>query len=878
METLGPGVRSGHTMDIYNDTLYVFGGRARESSSRLHDPKTFSTYRSAEGIVEFSAYNDKHVAACLNDLGLQEHNESSEAFKACYSVTVSEYRNDLWMYRLNCSRTGDAACVSTSTTGADWMNGGWQAIMPGAPLGGCINYAEEKVCSHPQERTEHVGVVITEEEPVPNALTGDLSTPPAHLIVYGGYAQLCGDLCSDIWDFPISACAANPDECHWVQIGDMGRRGPGKRTRAAHTAVGSSRLVLFGGQRLWHGFSAENSVVNNWDVVAPSDSDEFSTALPYGGFLDDLWVFTWRPDGAWGGNYNGTTNSGYGQETKGGVETKNPAFRELSMGEPIRPTQCSGGSVVGCSRVGAWQQVLPREECHATPGLLWTQRNDITCTVVWPARRAAAALASRGEELFLHGGYSVATFPYPHPLGRGYQAGTGAKAQDSAAHAGILPHQSVNHFRSDLWRFSWLTGLWHEIVPDTGDDVPAARRSHSLVVAASRLLILFGGFSKNSLYSDMWFFNLTEDKWLEKKIFPYPQFVPNCTSDVILNVTDGTERVVGAKSVQSQPTRGKQIDGLFGRSNKHVFIPQGRRRALGWDGCRDRADGRADLGVVLSYDRPQQRAAHAAVWSSSWNMLLVFGGDRLPIEQASSGLTTWPTEVAGDLWTWQTNACPLNCSDHGACLWGFCHCKDGYYGDDCSNSTCPGDYCRYDSFSHVQTCSHCCAAPYQHTDADVYVPGLRKVPCDETHVGEMNGICDGFGACVCAPPFLGDECSIKNCKNDCTNPSRGHCLLEYPVSRCECIWPYTGDACEEILCLNNCSYPHGTCNRTSGECTCQSINSPYSRNIPWAAFEGLDCSYVPAFAGAEGKGARSAAMIIAFFLLTFFAVAVLGLN
>lgn len=851
-ETLGPGVRSGHTMELYNDTLYVFGGRAREFSTRVHDPKTFSTNRTDEGIVEFSAYNNKHVTACLDESGDQESDETSEAYRKCYSVSVSEYRNDIWMYRLNCTRKGDAACISEAPDRADWANGGWQSVMPGTALGGCINYDEEKVCTHPQERYEHVGVIITEEEPVPEILTGDLTKPPAHLFVYGGYAQMCGDFCSDMWDFPLSACAANKEDCQWREIGKMGRRGPGRRTRAAHTMVGSSRLVIFGGMRLWHGFSLENSADNDWNVVADGSSDssdEPSTALPFGGFLDDMWVFTWSSKGL---VFSGTANDGYGQATRGGSESKLLDAREVSLGEPILPTQCEGRKS-NCSKIGAWQQVLPREECHATPGRLWSERNDITCTIKWPPRRAAAAIASFGEEIFLHGGYSVPAFPYPFSTGRGYRNGSGAKAQDSLPLKSIVSHPSTPRFKSDLWRFSWVTGLWRELVPDVGDAVPRGRRSHTLIIAASRALILFGGFADNTLYSDVWFFNLTHGKWLEKKVFPYPQFVKNCTSDVFLNLTDGVERIVGARSVQSEPTRGRKLDGLFGRSPVPVYIPQGRRRALGWDGCRDRADGRAELGVELSYDRPQQRAGHAAVWSSSWSMLLVFGGDRLPVEQAKSGATTWPTEVAGDLWTWQTSACPLNCSMHGSCLWGFCNCADGYYGADCSNTTCPGSYCRYDDFNHEQTCSHCCAEGYNHTDEDVYVPGVRKSPCDAGHKGEENGLCDGFGMCICAPPFLGDECSIKNCKDDCTDPSRGRCQVEYPVSRCECNWPYTGDSCQETLCLNNCSYPHGSCNRTTGECTCIGINSPYNRKTQWSSFAGIDCSYVPAFAGAASQ-------------------------
>lgn len=52
--------------------------------------------------------------------------------------------------------------------------------------------------------------------------------------------------------------------------------------------------------------------------------------------------------------------------------------------------------------------------------------------------------------------------------------------------------------------------------------------------------------------------------------------------------------------------------------------------------------------------------------------------------------------------------CASNCSSHGDCQYGYCSCHDGYYGLDCSNTSCPGDYCYYEETTRVQVCSHCC--------------------------------------------------------------------------------------------------------------------------------------------------------------------------
>ncbi len=55
-------------------------------------------------------------------------------------------------------------------------------------------------------------------------------------------------------------------------------------------------------------------------------------------------------------------------------------------------------------------------------------------------------------------------------------------------------------------------------------------------------------------------------------------------------------------SVAGEPTKGTSLDGIAGWTSNSVWIPQPRRRAPGWDGCRDRADGRTDLpqaGILI---------------------------------------------------------------------------------------------------------------------------------------------------------------------------------------------------------------------------------------------------------------------------------------
>ncbi len=301
-------------------------------------------------------------------------------------------------------------------------------------------------------------------------------------------------------------------------------------------------------------------------------------------------------------------------------------------------------------------------------------------------------------------------------------------------------------------------------------------------------------------------------------------------------------------SVVAEPTRGRLVDGLFGRSNGSVFIHQPRRQRPGWDGCRDRYDGRSDLPAGLQYVMPLPRYGHRAIYHEPTKEIIMYGGLAYKEPQPKALDNTWEATTLSDMWYYHLDHCVNNCTSHGECHFGFCQCNVGYYGNDCSNSSCPGTFCYYDEYTNEQNCTHACQAGYIHQDNDTYVQDIYKIPCTEENWGESNGICDGFGNVQCAPPFLGDDCGTKDCKSNCS--FNGWCSIEYPVSRCLCIPGYFGEICEYKLCLNNCSYPHGECNTTSGSCNCNMMYSPYNNTREYHPWGGEDCSYIMAYAAA----------------------------
>jgi hypothetical protein len=859
-------------MSAFNDSVYVFGGRGNWFST-AHDPRTFSTERK-DGTVVFTSFNQKHVIPCFDADG-QPQNVASltpEAYAACYNTTVGVYMNDVWHYNMNCTRDGDKPCRE-----------GWSKLVEGALLGGCRNYNDAVHCTHPQERYGHSAAILYERMPI--NLPQERAYP-AQLIIYGGTAQMCEDYCSDMWALNLTHCSlvgANWSAgCAWQEVGSLGNAGPGKRWRAS-SAHDNSRWVMFGGHRLWHGMAKGNSAANNWSDV--------SSSLPFGGFLDDLWVYTYDSRGVGEAVYGGAYNNGTGYEAKfGSVPKPTPGVytsRELTLGPPVRPQTCRVGQGT-CSQAGAWQQVLPREECFRTPGATYAERNALGCTLSWPPARAQAALALAGELVYLFGGYRVGAYPYPNVYSSGSADGTFSLKAD-----GISPYPTQPQFLADLWRFDFRSGLWDLLQPSAaGGVLPKPRKGHSLSFAGPAL-ILHGGYAGGSFLDDFWLYNTTLNHWLRKVVFPYPQFVPNCTSDFAPATPSNPLPLQARKDVapdgsftfyfssQLEITRGytgvngsPALDGLYGRPSAPLFKTIQRRATFGWDGCTDRLDGRTDLPYgEVNFLAPSARTSHRAIWSHRYGILFVFGGEQ------SSGRGDGSSLQVADTWAWFRDACPFNCHTKGACYWGHCYCAAGFYGLDCSNRTCPGSVCQYNTADHTQTCMHCCSSGWMHTDGEPYVTGVRKVPCTFEHPerAEMNGQCDGsVGECRCAPPYMGDDCSIKDCQSvlgptaapspsppSCTDPQRGQCSVEYPVSRCMCNWPFSGDICEQQVCLNNCSYPNGVCDTSSGLCTCAAIKSPYDISVGWAVYEGDDCSWVPAFAGAGAAHLSLAASALA---------------
>ena len=368
-----PRPRRGHSLVLYQspnaypyfgDTYIVmFGGRDNDENT-THVPKTYDL-ESINGTLQFTTYDQKPVNPCSDVNGTYY---TAEERSACSNssdpniIPVGVYYNDVWAYKL-CNKYG--CCLISFVTShyfrstppyryfnGPCVNNSWVLWNPGAHQGGCEYKLNILVCTTPSERYNH-GAVVFED---------------GAMFVYGGYGQRCADYCDDLWMFDLSlrvwrqiydAGALSrlrfevlpdgttvPYSQSEVPVDSGGWAGPGKRWRHSQVAgptfvdgkgVLKQNMAVFGGHRLWQGFSPENSLYNDWSNF---------TTRPLGGYLSDLWVYTRLIDN--------TTDKGV----------------ELITYE------------------GFWEELEPKEQCYPDPGITWSSRNDTACTFVWPDARA----------------------------------------------------------------------------------------------------------------------------------------------------------------------------------------------------------------------------------------------------------------------------------------------------------------------------------------------------------------------------------------------------------------------------------------------------------------------------------------------------------
>jgi hypothetical protein len=154
--------------------------------------------------------------------------------------------------------------------------------------------------------------------------------------------------------------------------------------------------------------------------------------------------------------------------------------------------------------------------------------------------------------------------------------------------------------------------------------------------------------------------------------------LPNCAGNPLTCTASNPlvcEKWAGY-SVVAEPTRDAAMLPRF--ANITLMMRQPRRQAPGWDGCRDRTDGRDWLPNQLLWKAPKQRSDFSAVYSEKFKVLLFYGGFGFNDLTPHVNNVTEPSATMSDLWQYHITNCAKNCSLHGDCIMGGCYCHDGY--------------------------------------------------------------------------------------------------------------------------------------------------------------------------------------------------------
>ena len=400
----GPRGRRGHTLILWEESkVILFGGRDNEIHKQ-DVPKTYSLIDD-DGILKFETYDQKPVrdgydpstcqpkTVCVTLQNAQSGNNQSCSYswdhvltddmtssqrelkeEQCGFTTSGVFYNDVWVYDLSCSRFDDLPCV----------NDGWKVLHPGTVFGGCQG---RDSCDTPFARWGH-GAVLNGVD---------------SMLIYGGYSQECEDYCKDMWSFNFTTLQWEEIEINTQFIN------PGRRWKFSMVEYHKNQkdqnsnivAILFGGHRLWHGFSIDNSEENLW-----ASTEKYEQ----GGYLNDLWIL-----------------------------------------EKLERNDSKNQFV--------WQKQSAKESCRPSPGLAWKERNNVRCDVYWPKERSghAAVFDKRRNGLWIHGGF---TSHYPYPSSSSPGSAEGIKGQRKK---GFIPFASHSYYLDDLWFYNVTSGYWKQM-------------------------------------------------------------------------------------------------------------------------------------------------------------------------------------------------------------------------------------------------------------------------------------------------------------------------------------------------------------------------------------------------------------------------------
>lgn len=361
------------------------------------------------------------------------------------------------------------------------------------------------------------------------------------------------------------------------------------------------------------------------------------------------------------------------------------------------------------------------------------------------------------------------------------------------------------YYFDDLWLYEATTNQFFE--QGVTGDPPPARRGHRAIARPGRgndtQLVLFGGHNQDSPYGDLWTLNIMGDlgerRWARIDAYFEGDKPPAMAYHTML-YSEALSSIIIFGGLHWRQTDLDTSDALRNIDRRCLKKAQGLVEAEAGKSEPDflstlrRACAETEFCCDLAaYEVPPvfHNGSKIRTDAGLLNLTAISMHCRKMCYEKAFVPEFYPTMVEG-MWTFRTDSCTGNCSNHGLCDMSQCVCEPGFYGIDCSQTRCPGSPCYTDPETKEQFCIDCSG----------------------------HGRCID-GACQCFPGWGFEDCSAVLCEENCSStPSetRGICVEDFPVHQCVCMGRWSGRKCDTQLCLNNCS-GRGLCDG-NGTCAC----------------------------------------------------------
>ena len=392
--------------------------------------------------------------------------------------------------------------------------------------------------------------------------------------------------------------------------------------------------------------------------------------------------------------------------------------------------------------------------------------------------------------------------PPQFPIGRGDHCSlTLANSTTMYIANGFESFESPYYLENDIWGYLFDENVWTRIF-GSNEETPSSRRGAGCaMVDDEAAMYMFGGNNGDDLFSDLWTFGIAESirsnrVWTQitqDAGFPpavtYHSFDYDVNSDKFL-LFGGLNWTVSNLTLSDELADVDRTCFSSARAILKTVCTDATNSTCALEKAKSQIDTNCDASNSTSFCCDASNRTSATTLQTLSDLCTI----ECQLESFTSVLTIGFGE---GIWIYSKYAgCEAgNCSSVGSCLYAQCICMPGFNGPDCTQETCPGSFCYFDTDAMNSTCHDCSG----------------------------NGSCSEM-ECTCDPGWTGPDCSTV----DCSCGDFGTCLQDFPIHQCVCDPSYSGYSCEVKLCLNDCS-ESGTC-LPSGECEC------------FTNFFGADCS------------------------------------